>query len=281
MQLIDRLVILGVVLWVGGMLVGRTIEALTPPPHFEAGYPIETLPRGPADDDGLRGPFLGRTHLVRGSHSRRGQTRTGTAWQAGAGLWLTARHVVENCHLTRLGPVGRPEVARLWRHPAADLAVVESVHLPRTVLLAEAPPRAGAAGYAVGYPRGRPAVAELTLVAAGQARLSRGLRTDPRFRILWWQVRSLPDPDHLWGFGGMSGGVVLNKTGHAVGVIFASSARRARVMSIPHGDLRRALEATDARPFPPADGDGPIEDVVAYGGSLLRDDTVARVYCST
>jgi hypothetical protein len=281
MPLLDRLVVLGLMLWVGGMLLGRAAEEFIPPPPVEVDYPIETLPRGPADDDGLRAPWWEGTYMVRTAHRRRGPVHTGTAWHAGAGLWLSARHVVENCHLGRLGPIARPEVTRLWRHPDADLAALESEPLQRTVPLADAPPRAGASGYGVGYPRGRPAVVELSLVAAGQARMSRGMHSEPRFRILLWQVDSLPDPDHLWGFGGISGGLVLDDSGHAVGVLFGGYPRRGRLMSIPHGDLRRALAATGARQIVAADGGDAVEDVGAYADSLLRDGTVAQVLCAT
>lgn len=282
MHLIDRLVILGLLLWVGGMVLERVAAEFVRPPPPPVDFPVETLPRGEPDPDGLPDLGRGRVGELYVQHPRRGEVQAGTAWQVGVGVWLSARHVVENCHILALGPVQRPPLSRLWRHPDADLAAIESAALPRVLELAAAPPRAGEVGYGVGFPSLRPGVVELTLVGATRTRLTGALPTEQPFRSLLWRVQRLPGHvPNVGELGGISGGVVLDRGGRAVGVAFSALPRRAFMGTIPYADVRRAVEATGARPILPAAAHGAAPDVRALATQLFRDGTVSQVVCQS
>lgn len=279
MRLLDRIIVLGVLLWVGGQLLERVGEEVVgPPPAVEAR--AEALPRGAPDADGLPELVRGRVGELPVEHPRRGGYRSGTAWQAGDGIWLSNRHVVEHCDLFRLGPTERPRVSRLWRHPDSDLAAFESAVAPRALALAGAPPAAGAAGWAVGFPKGQAGVVRVTLIGAGRMRLTGAVRSDRPFRYLLWRIERLPghvaDAGEL---GGISGGAVLDRNGRAVGVAFSSVPRRALLGTIPFADTRRAVEATGARPVRAALAEAGPADIPAHAAALLREGAVSRVLC--
>lgn len=276
MRLIDRIVILGMLLWLGSMLVervGEEIGRIAPeaaPPARE-GRPALALPRGPADRDGLPELARGRVAELPVEHPRRGGHHQGTAWHIGAGRWLSARHVMDSCDLRRLGPADRPRLGRVWRHPDADLTAFESATPPRALALAAAPPRRGDAAYAIGFPKGRAGVVEVTLIGAAYMHLTGAVASVQPFRYLLWQIGSLPqhipDPGAL---GGLSGGPVVDGEGRAVALAFSTVPRRALLGAIPYGDIRRAAAAATG---------GPRDGASARMARLVEDGAVARVVC--
>lgn len=280
MRFLDRIIVLGFLLWLGSYLLDVFVEEVLEPSGPRP-VPEAVLPRGAPDADGLPDLIRGRVAELPVDHPRRGMTRTGTAWQVDGGIWLSNRHVVENCDMYRLGRAQRPRIERLWRHPDADLVAFRSAPVPTAIALASAPPRSGARAIAVGYPRGQEGIVELTLAGSGNMRLTGALRSERPFRYLLWRVDSLPAhvPD-TGSLGGISGGVVLDRDGRAIGVAFSSVPRRALVGTITFADTRRATDtaAAEARAVPRA---VPTGDVRALAAALLRDGTVARVTCRT
>jgi serine protease Do len=277
---LDRLVVLALILWLGGMLLERLgIEVGPTPPRVEL-PPADPLPRVDPQVDRLPDLARGRVGVLPVEHPRRGGYHSGTAWQVGDGVWLSARHVIDFCTMRRLGPLERPQLARRWRHPDADLAAFATATAPRALAIAEAPPRAGQSGLAIGYPRGEAGVVGLTLVGSARMQLTGAVRSERPFRYLLWQIESLPrHVPGADGLGGISGGVVVDASGRALGVAFSTIPRRALLGSISYGDTRGAVAATEARAEEAALGVGPATDAAEIAARLLQDGAVLPVLC--
>jgi serine protease Do len=280
MRLLDRLAILAMMLWLGSMLLERAAVELVRPTPPLIDVPTEALPRVAPDPDDLPDLARGRVGMLQVEHPRRGGYHSGTAWQVGDGVWLSARHVVDFCDMRRLGPLDRPQLSRLWRHPDADLVAFATATAPRALALAETPPRAGQRGYAIGYPRGDAGLVELTLVGSARMQLTGAIRSDRPFRYHLWQIESLPGhvPDAS-GLGGISGGVVVDRSGRALGVAFSTIPRRALLGSVSYADTRAAVAATDARAREATLGAGAAADVRGLAGQLLQEGAVLPVLC--
>ena len=273
MRLIDRIIVFGVLLWIGGMLFGRVAEeftgAATPPPPAEAGL----LPRAEPRTDDLPDLSRGRVSDLAVELPRRGSRHVGSAWQVGDGVWLSARHVVQNCDMERLGGNRSPRVAQRWRHPDADLAAFRTTTAPPPLAFAARPPALGDRSVAIGFPSGEAGVARLRLLGAVRMRLAGAYDSERPFRALVWQVETYPA--HIepgTSLGGISGGTVLDAAGNAVGVAFAGADRRGLLMSVGYAASRAARDATVARPPPAARGRADPDALLAAG-------TVSRVLC--
>jgi serine protease Do len=281
MLTLDRLVILALIFWLGGMLLERLSVELGPmPPRVEL-PPADPLPRVDPDVGRLPDLARGRVGLLPVEHPRRGGYHSGTAWQVGDGVWLSARHVIDFCDMRHLGPLQRPELSRLWRHPDADLAAFATATAPRALAIAEAPPTAGQPGLAIGYPRGEAGVVGLRLVGSARMQLTGAIRSERPFRYHLWQIESLPP--HVPGagaLGGISGGVVVDGSGRALGVAFSTIPRRGLLGSISYAETRAAIAATGARAQEAAVGIAPGADAAALAGQLLQEGAVLPVLCA-
>jgi|GEM_PF-6509174 len=264
--------------WNAAMLVagliwglGQVLGQLAGPAE---GMGAEPLPRGATDTP------RGRVAQLPVDSRRRGDATTGTAWHAGGGIWFSNRHVVEGCAEHRLGERDAVGIDNLWAHPDADLAAVRSRGDREPIPLARAAPERRARAYAVGYPQGRPGIVELSLRGEGVMELTGSLRSERPFRYKVWGVNRLPD--HVASaarLGGISGGVVVDRSGHALGVAFGGNGRRGTLLTIPHAELNAAARSlAEARPRADVRADhGP--DIERHLRDLLRSDRVARVLC--
>ncbi len=161
---------------------------------------------------------------------------TGTAFAISGGLWLTARHVVDQCDSIWMVKPGRPikpdqKVPKAILHPGADIALL---HFPLSpahppVVTASYQPRRNAAGFHFGYPGGKPGDV-LSFYLGDSAATIRG-RGGSTFPIQVWAAKEIPA--RLTSLGGLSGGPAFDETGRIIGVTIAESPRRGRVATTP------------------------------------------------
>jgi S1-C subfamily serine protease len=206
------------------------------------------------------------------------QNGVGTAFAIDdAGVWFTARHVVEGC--SRVGVVaGRRRVIRAeWRvHPRADLAILTTDGGPDP--LPVSPDLAlfeGQRAYHPGFPQGKPGevssrlIGRETLVVVG-----RGERSEP---VLAW-AESGRSRGLTGSLGGLSGAPALDAQGRVIGVTVAEAPRRGRIYTTAPDTFGEALEEAppdDRQPMLAITRDN-FDEVADRLRSELR---VAQVIC--
>jgi len=279
MRLRDLVIVVGVLLYVGSLLVDAAVEQFRGLFDRQVEGPVAALPRQPSAGDGVPDLSRGRATTLQVDMPRRGTAHGGTAWFVGGGIWLTARHVAEGCAVQRIGGLQRPRIARVWRDADADLMAFATASAPAAIAVSGRPPRKGEAAVAVGYPAGKAGVARIRLLGAAYIRLQGGTVSEQPFRYYLWEIGSLPEhvPD-AGKLGGISGGVALNAAGEAVGLVFSSVPRRGMMGTVAWGDVARIHRAAGAGGEAVA-GRSPDESAEAFGLALMQRGVVARVIC--
>ena len=196
-----------------------------------------------------------------------------------AGVWLTARHVVESCRRVYLRGKELQPVARVVLHPSADVALILTAHLGPTLGLDPSRLAGGQDGFHFGYPAGRPGSVYSRLL--GRTDVRRGGAWGAGEPVIAW-AEVARQPARQGSLGGISGGAVLDAAGKAVGVTIAEEPRRGRVLSAAPESLFEALAG--AGKTPSTEGSDGIRDIDAAdfgarGDRLRRDGTVVQVLC--
>ncbi|MBM3525540.1 MAG: trypsin-like peptidase domain-containing protein, partial [Alphaproteobacteria bacterium] len=214
--------------------------------------------------------------------SRRGAA-TGSAFSVDrSGLWLTARHVIQDCRQVGLrGSRGWVRAQVAWVHPRADLALLRTESGSTALPLSPEPLTRGLDGFAMGFPQGRPGAVHGKLMGRSQ------MQAEGRFNgraptISWAEVRR--HPDFSGSLGGISGGPMLDGRGRLIGVVVAESPRRGRFDTIAP-EVLSAVSIAE-RPLPrSATGEGSIpvpRDAVDRAADTLRDRLqIVQAVCTT
>lgn len=206
---------------------------------------------------------------------------SGTAFPVGRDVWMTARHVVDDC--AKVGIVTAPNRAvrggEVVVHQNADLALFRAPVRAAPVAVAGDELRIGQAGYHFGFPRGEPGAMRSTLLGRGVMRES-GRYTTREPVLAWAEVQRVPDNDQP--LSGISGGPVFDAAGRLVGVHVAGSVRRGRSFTTAPRSMRELWTLTGVTP--PAEGPVPALDDASFvevGKRLRRDLVVAKAICVT
>lgn len=264
---------IAVVLWqIWGSLGGdRQDRRPAPPP---------TLPPQIVVPQPLPAPVPGGAMMtVEVEDTPRAGDSTGTAFNVAPNLWLTARHVVDECARIYVGYRGQWFEGRTAAlHPAADAALVQAVSsgvMPLPVRTA-GPVGEGADGFHLGFPKFRPGDVEGHLL--GRSRIIHDRKAGRvEYGLTWAEVRRVPATDG--SLGGISGGPTVDDRGRVLGVNVAESSRRGRMTTSRPETLLDLLGAAGVstagqeRPF--AD-----DNFAGHGAALRQSGTVARMFCS-
>jgi hypothetical protein len=204
----------------------------------------------------------------------------GTAFSiARAGVWLTARHVVDGCAkpVIVVGPATGVQVnVRIDPRGEAALLYTEGGAAPLPLALGQ-PLRRGQRAFHPGFPQGEPGEASSrllgreTLVVRGH-----GARSEP---VLVWAETGRTDG--LNGtLGGLSGAPALDDQGRVVGVTIAESPRRGRIYTTAPEILSATLKAGGGRPETTATGEAITPgNYFIVSDDLRRELQVAQVLC--
>lgn len=212
-------------------------------------------------------------------------SETGTAFSiAQSGVWLTARHVVQDCRQVALiVAAGRGVVAEVRLDPHADIAVLLTQGgAPPLPMATQAPNRSGALAFHPGFPHG--SAGEVASRYLGQQALhGRGRAGHDQAVLSWAEVGRT---EGLSGsLAGLSGAPALDAAGRVVGVTLSETPRRGKIYSTTPDTLAGALRLAGRV----AGNRGPLGDAIGepitvenYGrvaDSLRRDLRVVRVAC--
>ena len=214
---------------------------------------------------------------------------TGTAFAIAGGLWLTARHVVDQCDSIWIVKPGRPikpdqKVRKAILHPKADIALLHFPLAPGHPPVVTAPhqPRRKAAGFHFGYPGGNPGDV-LSFYLGDSAATIRG-RGAATFPIQVWAAKEIPA--RLTSLGGLSGGPAFDETGRIIGVTIAESPRRGRVATTPATLSGEMIDLAGVARQVSTDNGGAsrVEGLAPatyhkVGDALRASLAVAQVYC--
>jgi S1-C subfamily serine protease len=230
---------------------------------------------------GLDAPF-GGSESIRPPPQPRPE-KLGTAFSvADNGVWLSARHVFEDCRQAALivGP-GRGVEAEVTLDPKSDVAVLRTLGgAPALPLALDQPPKPGQRGFHPGHPQGRPGEAASLLLGRQsqvlRGRGERGARPEP---VLAWAESGRTDK--LRGdLSGLSGAPTLDSAGRVVGLTIAEAPRRGRIYSIPPETLRAALQRAGVKPSPAQPSEPvTVENYGRAADTLRRELRVAEVMC--
>jgi len=206
---------------------------------------------------------------------------SGTAFSvASSGVWITARHVIDDCREAALvvGD-GRGVAATFHIDPTGEAALLSTEGgAPALPLELSAPLREGELAFHPGFPQGRPGEAASRLL--GRENLvvrGRGARTEPV--LVWAEVGRTRGLDG--SLGGLSGAPVLDSQGRVLGVTIAEAPRRGRIYTTVPETVQRLIAQSRA-PLPVAPTSGTQITGENYGkvaDGLRRDLRVAQVVC--
>jgi serine protease Do len=210
------------------------------------------------------------------------QARVGTAFSvSSAGVWLTARHVVEGCRRTAVIVAdGRGVIARVIADPSSDVAVLTTEGGGPPLPLVTKPVLAdGQRAFHPGFPRGAPG--EATSIYLGRDTWRGPERGAASQAVLAWAQTGRTD-GVKGSLAGLSGSPVLDRAGQVVGVTLAESPRRGRIYAAPASAIRAALARAKVRLTGLAAGqEVNVDNYGRVADGLRRDLRVAEVACLT
>ncbi|MBL8673027.1 MAG: trypsin-like peptidase domain-containing protein [Alphaproteobacteria bacterium] len=209
---------------------------------------------------------------------RKSQSAVGTAFRLDRDVWVTARHVTDSCQelLMLDGGKARDRAALLREHATADLALVAAGATPARLQISAIGPRDGRTAYAYGWPEDRPGGVRLSLLGSVRMRGTRSFPIDAVANA--WAIVAV-DPGDLTGYGGISGGPVLDAAGTVVGVAIGSNARRGTLSSAAWSDLNRLAAAGRPGALAWQGTPVPAEAWAAHGETLRRSGAIRQIYC--
>ena len=232
---------------------------------------------------------LPQTSIIR-ERGGKPKTTVGSALAiAPNGVWLTARHVVEGCRdvIVQGGlKNGRPAYLRSTKvtlHRTADVAVIRSPHTDhgrKPFNLAKRGDKAKQA-YHIGFPRGKPGAVHSRFL--GRQKVRRQRRSEGSESVLVWAEISRI-PNFSGALGGISGGVVVDRTGAIIGTNSAGSARRGRLLTSRPETLRDIVRQS-GETVAPAPKTRPViaelnsKSYPAFAKSVIQGRRVVRVIC--
>ena len=153
--------------------------------------------------------------------SSRNQSSSGTAFYLGNNLWMTARHVINECKEVYLKNDNKKSfIEKILIHPNSDLALFSNNNLiPEKFEIGK---EISKIAFSSGYPAGNPGDVALEFAGfmAMEARSYNILEKHSIYAVLE------KNPRNLLSFGGISGGPAFDSSGNINGVVVAEFTRR-------------------------------------------------------
>ena len=153
--------------------------------------------------------------------SSRNQSSSGTAFYLGNNLWMTARHVINECKEVYLKNDNKNSfIEKILIHPNSDLALFTNNNLiPEKFEIGK---EISKIAFSSGYPAGNPGDVALEFAGfmAMEARSYNILEKHSIYAVLE------KNPRNLLSFGGISGGPAFDSSGNINGVVVAEFTRR-------------------------------------------------------
>ncbi|MFL2802669.1 MAG: serine protease [Paracoccaceae bacterium] len=171
--------------------------------------------------------------------SNRNQSGSGTAFYVGENIWITARHVINDCNEVYLKTGSNNQfIEKILIHPNSDLALfkyksfdIKSFGISQKI---------SETAFSSGYPAGKPgdAVLQLAGFMAMEARSYNILEKHSIYAVLE------KNPKSLLSFGGISGGPAFDEYGLINGVVVAEFKRRGLLGAVGLNQINWLISAS-------------------------------------
>ena len=165
---------------------------------------------------------------------RRGGFYSGSAFKIDSNLWITARHVINECNAVYVIDQNLNQsyslISEVFIHPKSDMAAFyfsndsDYFDLPyyadkgyKSFLRTSA--------FSLGYPNGKPGNMHLRYLGKASLKNENYNLIEP---VFVWSILA-KKPNNLDSVGGISGGPLLNKKGKVIGVLVSEQLRRGTV----------------------------------------------------
>ena len=216
--------------------------------------------------------------------SSRNQSSSGTAFYLGNNLWMTARHVINECKEVYLKNHNKNSfIEKILIHPNSDLALFSNNNLiPEKFEIGK---EISKFAFSSGYPAGKPGDVALKFAGfmAMEARSYNILEKHSIYAVLE------KNPRNLLSFGGISGGPAFDSSGNINGVVVAEFTRRGLLgvvgidqinwllsASNKHSDFLNINSNTD---FNLINLEINRKNYLKKGAELRRNKSISKVIC--
>jgi serine protease Do len=209
------------------------------------------------------------------------QSTVGTAFAVDDRIWMTARHVIEECPkltLFRRGEAAAPANVA-FAHPTADLGILESERGGPPIQFESRALTEEEDGYVVGFPHGVAGAAYFQLLGRSRMQIH-GWLSGGSPALSWAEVRRFPES--LESLGGMSGGPMVDADGRLVGIMVSASIRRGRADTVAPeviAEVRKDRLRNGVRASPLGEVSQGAEKLEQIAHSVVDQRRVGLVYC--
>ena len=171
--------------------------------------------------------------------SNRNQSGSGTAFYVGENIWITARHVINDCNEVYLKTGSNNQfIEKILIHPNSDLALFK--YKSFDIKSFDISQKISETAFSSGYPAGKPGDAALRLAGfmAMEARSYSILEKHSIYAVLD------KNPKSLLSFGGISGGPAFDEYGLINGVVVAEFKRRGLLGAVGLNQINWLISAS-------------------------------------
>ena len=209
----------------------------------------------------------------------RRQGGSGTAFYIGQNIWVTARHVIDQCPKVFMSFDKKQTLIKdIFIHPNSDLAIFKNQEVS-TLPFFEIKKYENNI-FSSGYPAGNPG--DLVLNYLGHV----GLENKSYGVFEKGLVYSISDrsPFNLNSIGGLSGGPAFSTDNSLSGILVAENARRALAILVENKSLLELLEETNMLKNPIESNERVSlvttnENFSSNGKSLRKSGVIRKIYC--
>ena len=216
--------------------------------------------------------------------SSRNQSSSGTAFYLGNNLWMTARHVINECKEVYLKNDNKNSfIEKILIHPNSDLALFSNNNLiPEKFEIGK---EISKFVFSSGYPAGKPGDVALEFAGfmAMEARSYNILEKHSIYAVLE------KNPRNLLSFGGISGGPAFDRYGNINGVVVAEFTRRGLLGVVGIDQINWLLSASNKHSdFLNIDSNTEFnlinleinrKNYLKKGAELRRNKSISKVIC--
>ena len=216
--------------------------------------------------------------------SSRNQSSSGTAFYLGNNLWMTARHVINECREVYLKNDNKNTfIEKILIHPNSDLALFSNNSLiPEKFEIGK---EISEIAFSSGYPAGKPGDVALEFAGfmAMEARSYNILEKHSIYAVLE------KNPRNLLSFGGISGGPAFDNNGDINGVVVAEFTRRGLLGVVGIDQINWLLSASNNHSdflninsntkFDSINLEINRKNYLKKGAELRRNKSISKVIC--